>query len=88
MKDTGRRIKRVTMPFYGPNGEQGTYTITPGPGLNDFIVLDGWSMGDHDESWIRIFKDGIEVKRISAYYAIAIEWEIPENTDTDEREVG
>lgn len=86
MRDTGRRIKRVTMPFYGPSGsgERSTYTITPGPGLNDFIVLDGWSMGDHDESWIRIFKNGIEVKRISAYHAICIEWETPENTDTTE----
>ena len=49
MKDTGRKIKRVTMPSYGPSGEQSIYFITPGKGPRDSLEWETINYGDHGD---------------------------------------
>lgn len=86
MKDTGRRIKRVTMPDSGPNRE--IYFIIPGKGPRDCIEWEEINYGDHGEPYIMIYKDGVEVQRISPRYAVSIEWELPEITAITVEDIG
>jgi len=65
MKDTGRKIKRVTMPSYGPSGEQSIYFITPGKGPRDSLEWETINYGDHGDPYIVSYNDGIEVERIN-----------------------
>jgi hypothetical protein len=84
MKDTGRKIKRVTMPSYGPSGEQSIYFITPGKGPRDSLEWETINYGDHGDPYIVSYKDGIEVERINPRFVISVELEIPEPTTTEE----